>query len=62
MLPVVEGSETHLVVGDGSLTVGIKAGIRQIEIPNDAPGMIIVGPGPRFTGQLCVHELIAYQD
>ena len=31
---------------------------RTFEIPTEMPTLAIMGPGPRFIGQICVHELI----
>jgi len=33
---------------------------RSIEIPDQQPAMGVLGPGPRYTGQVCLHELIVY--
>ncbi len=44
----------------GRLVVATE--VRQIEIPNQQEALAIVGPGPRFAGQLCIHEAIVYVD
>ncbi len=41
--------------------LGIEMPQRTIEIPTNHLQMAVVGLGPRFPGQLCIHELITVQ-
>lgn len=36
--------------------------VRTIHIPTDQEMFALVGPGPRYGGTLCVHELITYSE
>lgn len=60
LLPVYSDSQTTLVLGDspeGLVTVPIQ--VRRFEIPTDQEAFPVLGPGPRYAGQLCVHELVS---
>jgi hypothetical protein len=61
LLPVSTSSESHLLGTAGPLMFSVK-GVRSFEIPNDVPAATIIGPGPRFFGQLCVHELVTFTE
>jgi hypothetical protein len=59
MMPRHNDSMTEII---GSLipdiTIHGETKKRTYEIPTNEGSMAIIGPGPRFAGQLCVHELI----
>jgi hypothetical protein len=62
LMPRKKDSATYLAdidADDPNYLVGLELPLRTIEIPASVPAFAIAGPGPRFAGQLCVHELIA---
>jgi len=62
LLPNNDDSETYAIENVPDFGLCVEQGIRRIEIPTEQPGMAIIGPSPRFSGKICVHELVVYND
>jgi hypothetical protein len=61
IMPRHRDSSAFIVTGMGREgLMGIETPDRTIEIPTDQAAMGILGPGPRFAGQICLHELIVH--
>lgn len=60
MLPRHDNSSAHIL---GSTAAGsvfaVETNRRNIRVPNDQEVFALAGPGPRFQGQMCLHEVIA---
>lgn len=60
MRPVYEDSQMGLVLGEtpaGLVTVPYN--LQRMVIPTEQEAFPLIGPSPRFTGQLCVHEVVS---
>jgi hypothetical protein len=44
-----------ILLGGG---LAVESSIRAYEVPSQIAGIPIAGPGPRFSGQICIHELV----
>ncbi|HSX33477.1 MAG TPA: hypothetical protein VLF91_04025 [Candidatus Saccharimonadales bacterium] len=62
MMPVqADSAALEVATPVPNVTIIGETAVRSYAIPRDIPGIAIVGPGPRFREQLCVHELIVYR-
>jgi hypothetical protein len=60
VMPRHNDSATFLIAPlERDALIGIETPERSIEIPTQQECMVIGGPGPRYGGHLCIHELIA---
>ena len=60
MRPVYDDSQMNLVLGEtpaGLITVPYS--LQRVEVPADQEAFPLIGPSPRFAGQLCVHEVVS---
>lgn len=53
-MPTSANSETYTLAG----RMFVQATVRNIIIPTNQEMFIILGPGPRFGDQVCIHEAI----
>lgn len=60
LVPRHHDSQAHAIssIAPG-LAIGTEFETRTIVVPTAQEAMAIGGPGPRYAGQVCVHELIA---
>jgi hypothetical protein len=60
MRPVYDDSQMNIVLGEtpaGLVTVPYN--LQRMVIPTDQEAFPLIGPSPRFAGQLCVHEVVS---
>lgn len=60
MRPVYDDSQMELVLGQTSAGLTkVPFNLQRMVIPTDQEAFPLIGPSPRFTGQLCVHEVVS---
>lgn len=58
--PVYEDSQMELVLGKSPEgLIKVPYSLERMEVPTDQAAFPVLGPGPRFGAQLCVHEVVA---